>query len=432
MTDVIDRLEDELPRGGVVEDHVRAWSSEVQTGQPAETTGVTPLGVLAAVVAGATAVVTLVVAGSHVVSRGPSVGLLLVAIGQGLAVAALVIRPTRRRLWAIGAADLAAVVTWMLLAGAHPGPGGLTAGIGLTLSLVGGVLCLLLAVAPRAGSRWGSPVLVIGSVLPVGIVAVTGIAVMSLPATQRASAPRTVNPLSSASAAARDIQRFSVPVPGQNNRNFLREAQGNDSETSELKPYQPLDPATQQLLNQQLLEAQQAALRYPTVADAKRAGMILAGGMAPGVGAHYQLMSASTLQGVNADGSINAAHPASWIYASTADNAPVVGVMYVSMTINPPSGFAGPNDHWHQHSNVCVQYTDGKITVPFAADSSVTPQECANVHGFFMKRTVWMVHAWVIPGWQSPQGVFSHANLHLYCPGNTDLVDPIGLCQRQQ
>jgi hypothetical protein len=38
----------------------------------------------------------------------------------------------------------------------------------------------------------------------------------------------------------------------------------------------------------------------------------------------------------------------------------------------------------------------------------------------------------VVPGWESPQGVFSHDNLRVYCPGNTDLVDAIGACIRQQ
>ena len=80
---------------------------------------------------------------------------------------------------------------------------------------------------------------------------------------------------------------------------------------------------------------------------------------------------------------------------------------------------------------MCVQFGPGKIGVPFAADQDVTPQECADVHGQFMKKTVWMVHAWVVPGWESPQGVFSHDNLHVYCPGNTDLTNAIGFCDRQ-
>ena len=101
--------------------------------------------------------------------------------------------------------------------------------------------------------------------------------------------------------------------------------------------------------------------------------MILAGGMAPGVGAHYQMMSAASLKGVNPDGTINASIPGSWIYAGTADNDPVVGIMYESLSGAPPAGFAGPNDHWHQHSNLCIQYAAGEINVPFAPDSNVTP-----------------------------------------------------------
>jgi hypothetical protein len=128
---------------------------------------------------------------------------------------------------------------------------------------------------------------------------------------------------------------------------------------------------------------------------------------------------------------VNPEYPASWIYASVADNAPVVGVMYESLNATAPTGFIGPNDHWHRHANVCIQIGGGKIGVPFAADQDVTPQECRDVHGIFMNKTVWMVHAWVVPGWESPQGVFSHDNLHVYCPGNTDLTDAIGFCTRQ-
>jgi hypothetical protein len=261
-------------------------------------------------------------------------------------------------------------------------------------------------------------------VIPVAVVVLT-----------TAAAATSVTPVAArASTATTNLSSISnsVVVPGQNSSRFKQIASGNDTEQSELKPYVPLDPQTQALLDQQLATAEQAALRFPTVADAKAAGMVLAGGMAPGVGAHYQELDASSLQGINPDGSVNPAKPASWIYASTADNAPVVGVMYESLSTSPPAiGFAGPNDHWHQHSNLCITYTNGMIGVPFAPDSSVTPQECNDAHGTFLKKTVWMVHAWVVPGWESPAGVFSHANTHIYCPGNTDLTDAIGFCLRQ-
>ena len=45
-----------------------------------------------------------------------------------------------------------------------------------------------------------------------------------------------------------------------------------------------------------------------------------------------------------------------------------------------------------------------------------------------MRETLWMVHAWVVPGWDSPQGVFSHANIDLHCADGTDHTDKIGFC----
>src|SRR5258707_14309846 len=86
-----------------------------------------------------------------------------------------------------------------------------------------------------------------------------------------------------------------------------------------------------------------------------------------------------------------------------------------------PDVFAGPNDHWHRHSNTCVIFGQGaKIIVPFAADSSVTASQCAAVHGTFMTRTTWMVHAWVVPGWESPLSVFSHNNTSVQRANGTE------------
>ena len=344
------------------------------------------------------------------------------------------IRPTRRLLAVAVAGNAALAIFWLaqILAATHGHPSAATI-TRVALAAAIAVVSAALLARPALGRGWDTSTSVLLTVLPVAVVVIVT-AVLTVPGptasvvtTKAAAAPKT-----SAAPTTRTVNPLaSVPVPGQNSDAFTELAQGNDTEQSELLPYAPLSVADQALLDQQLAQAEQAALRYPTVADAKKAGMILAGGMAPGVGAHYQLISAESLKGVNPDGTINASAPASWIYAGTADNDPVVGIMYESLTANAPSGFAGPNDHWHQHSNLCIKFDNGEINVPFAPDSNVTPQECADVHGNFMKKTVWMVHAWVVPGWQSPQGVFSHANLHIYCPGNTYLVDPIGFCLKQ-
>ena len=95
-----------------------------------------------------------------------------------------------------------------------------------------------------------------------------------------------------------------------------------------------------------------------------------------------------------------------------------------------PAGFAGPNDHWHRHTNLCIKYgAAGKISVPFAPDRDVTRAQCDKVRGQFMPRTVWMVHAWVVPGWESPKGVFSHADPNLRCADGTVHADAVGFCK---
>ena len=54
--------------------------------------------------------------------------------------------------------------------------------------------------------------------------------------------------------------------------------------------------------------------------------------------------------------------------------------------------------------------------------------QCDAVHGTFMKKTVWMVHAWVVPGWASPKGVFSHEDPDLRCANGTIIANKVGFC----
>jgi hypothetical protein len=71
----------------------------------------------------------------------------------------------------------------------------------------------------------------------------------------------------------------------------------------------------------------------------------------------------------------------------------------------PPPGFAGPNDHWHQHNangGLCLQ---GGLVV---GGEDVSPQECANRGGRkVLLIDIWMMHAWVVPGFECSWGVFS-------------------------
>ncbi len=222
----------------------------------------------------------------------------------------------------------------------------------------------------------------------------------------------------------------TVPVPAKSASQALNCLPGaapgscNIDEAAEAKiPDKQLDPATRAQLAEQLVAARTAALKYPTVADAEKAGMILAGKFSPETGAHF--IDIRYASGVNFDPS----HPGSYIYDGTDPTSKIVGLMYLSLNLSaPPEGFAGPNDHWHRHTNTCVIFGN-PIRIPFPADSSVTASQCQKVHGSFMRETVWMVHAWVVPGWESPLGVFSHNNPDLLCADGTSKTDAVGFCQ---
>ncbi len=392
------------------------------------------LPILLAVTTGSSAVLWFAMSSGHLHGARASAGI-VAALALVIFAVAVLARPSRALFVVAGVANVAIGALWLGVEGPH-GVSAATAGIGLTLSVLAVLLSVVLALRPAAGSAWSSGTSVIGSVVPVAVCGLTITALFVTTGSSSGSGSGTPAAPNAASAgggaAAAQALSTTVKVPGENSKTFQSIVAGNDTEQSELKKWVPLDAQDQGILSNQLYQALQAAERYPTVAAAKADHMILAGGMAPGVGAHYQTISGDILKGINPDGTVNPLYPASWIYASTADNAPVVGVMYEAFGQNPPAGFIGPNDHWHRHSNVCVQFGGAKIGVPFAADQNVTPQECSDVHGTFMKKTIWMVHAWVVPGWESPQGVFSHDNLHVYCPGNTDITNAIGFCARQQ
>ena len=96
------------------------------------------------------------------------------------------------------------------------------------------------------------------------------------------------------------------------------------------------------------------------------------------------------------------------LYDGTDDDARVVGLSYYIRhdgDAEPTQGFTGNNDHFHRHDGLCVDAT-GVI-----GDSTTTDEECAAIGGHKAKGgNGWMNHAWVVPGCESPWGVFSGAS----------------------
>ena len=126
---------------------------------------------------------------------------------------------------------------------------------------------------------------------------------------------------------------------------------------------------------------------------------------------------------------IDIEHPGSLIYDGTAPDSKIVGLMYLGGGDTAPEGFAGPNDHWHRHSNVCLKFGSGEVSRSRSRPTPTSREKmCRGEGGSLMKITTWMVHAWVVPSWESPQGVFSHDNLNLRCGDGTYDTDKGGFC----
>jgi hypothetical protein len=98
------------------------------------------------------------------------------------------------------------------------------------------------------------------------------------------------------------------------------------------------------------------------------------------------------------------------LYDGNGPDARVVGLSYYIMQkgdAEPTQGFTGDNDHAHRHIGLCIK--DGLVV----GDSTTTPEQCEAQGGKKAGSSGvggWMSHAWVVPGCESPWGVFSGAS----------------------
>lgn len=258
-------------------------------------------------------------------------------------------------------------------------------------------------------------------VRPIVILTMAGLLVGACGSSARSAAPEKAVTASKAIAASKPIaasKATSTPVTDLNGHVIVG-VKAQDI-AAESVPDKPLDRATRAVLAAQLVAARAVAMKYPTVADATAAGYhLVGGGFGPGSGAHY-------IGGGGYSFNFDPSHPMALIYDGISPASPIIGLMYYSMGSTPPEGFAGPNDHWHRHSGVCLG-NGGDVLFP--PDSDVTARKCAIAKGSFMAITGWMVHAWVVPGWESPKGVFSHENPDVTCADGTFHTNAIGQCQ---
>ncbi len=154
-------------------------------------------------------------------------------------------------------------------------------------------------------------------------------------------------------------------------------------------------------LSGELAEARDVALQYPTAQDAMDAGWAKVTPYLPGIAAHYMNFG-------YVDGRFAIGEPEMILYDGEGPDANVVGLSYYIVLdgeAEPTQGFTGNGDHYHRHIGLCVA---GSLVV---GDSTTTAAECAALGGVKQGGSAgWMNHVWVVPGCESPWGVFSGAN----------------------
>ena len=190
--------------------------------------------------------------------------------------------------------------------------------------------------------------------------------------------------------------------PGQANASGASDtnAEGGHGGRGMLKQL-PVTNADRKTLLVQMRQARSVVDKYPTVKDAKAAGYKESTVFVPCIGAHYTNLGLV--------GKFDPATPSELLYDGVADNSKIIGLSYLVFHLNgPPEGFAGPNDHFHQHNangGLCLDAGQGVI-----GGESMTEKDCVAKGGKkagAIMANIWMAHAWVAPGWECSWGVFA-------------------------
>ncbi len=155
-------------------------------------------------------------------------------------------------------------------------------------------------------------------------------------------------------------------------------------------------------LQEELEVAHDVAMEYPKASDAIAAGYVRVAPYLPGIASHWMKFDL-------VDGEFDVAEPEMLLYDGNDEESNIVGLSYFITKdgdVEPEVGFTGDNDHYHRHIGLCISREGGVI-----GDTTTTEEECADAGGFKSNRgSGWMSHAWVVPGCESPWGVFSAQN----------------------
>jgi len=211
--------------------------------------------------------------------------------------------------------------------------------------------------------------------------------------------------------------------PDGNTKGWTSLENGMQHNTAPDVPLAKLSAETRVQLLRQLALTMEVTKKYPTVKDAEAAGYHRAGPFIPGLGTHYVGGKMGRASGLSDD---EIMHPSTIIYDGTKPDSPIAGFMYIanaSAGSAEPEGFAGPNDHWHYHTGICLVRGDNGATEALGFDGSITKESCGAKKGNWVAVTQYLLHVWTVPGYTNALGVFAHMNPALTCGDGTYFTD---------
>lgn len=372
-------------------------------------------GLLAALATGA-GVIHLAMAGEHF-DVSAAHGGFFAAVGwlQLAWAVALVVRPERRIVLAGAALSVAVLGVWAVsrLWGVPVGPGagepepvdladGLASGFEAAIALI----CLAVTVRPALAQRalrpaLARPGLVLGG-LTVAVTSTLALTPAFAPDHHAHGGGGHADGHEEAAGGHADGDGHAEPAVIRADGTSACERAGvsNEGNTGHGHrgpvPVEPLDTTTRRRLARQVEQADAVVAELRTVADAEAAGYRRVSPYLPCIAAHY--VKTEALMG---DG-FDPREPEIVLFAGTEPDSPVVGLSYLVYADEQPEGFAGPNDPWHNHEQLCIG-RGGVIGIETATE------EGCRARGGRMRRVgnIWMTHMWNVPGWESAWGQFS-------------------------
>ena len=160
------------------------------------------------------------------------------------------------------------------------------------------------------------------------------------------------------------------------------------------------------------------AMQWPTLADAEADGFHMAVDYVMGMGTHHVRLGDFSMEddgfdpldpdfsGTRMDSDFDFERPEFLMYASSAQNAELVGFAWYVRTdsVNPPSGFPGDNDWWHVHETLCFTNSSFQVVGEDISEEDCHYRDGTNVH----LDDYWMTHAWIIEPWLTEFDVFTN------------------------